>query len=374
MHILLVSGMHPRIASSGGVRPYVLGLARRLRAEGIRATLIGAGPEVSDDTCEFVSVTPKFPLSNYEFVKSLWRWTRKSHMENGAIIHAQRPDDLYPFTSVTGCKLVCTLHGNPWRGISQRRTLGRIPYLFAERRALRAANSVISVSRACLAQYVARYPWLSQKAAVIPVGIDLETFHPGEGHTLGSRRQEELVHMSRPVTVLFAGRLEPEKRIEILFDAMRAMRDPPAAVIAGDGTQERALRSRASGLPVRFLGYQNAEQLAALYRAVDALVLPSSYEGLPTVVLESLACGTPVITTPVGDLASVVSDGRTGYLFDGSAAGLRMVFENHAASLSGMRPACAAAGSQYGWGPVVERVISVYQSLDASDRVGQTKA
>ncbi len=374
MHVYLVSGMHPKIASSGGVRPYVLGLARGLRAEGIRTTLIGAGPETTDDTCEFLSVTPEFPLSNYEFVKSLWRWTRRSHLETGAIIHAQRPDDLYPFSSVTGCKLVCTLHGNPWRGISQRRTFGRLPYLVAERRALRAANSVISVSRSGLADYVVRYPWISQKSTIIPVGIDLETFHPDDAHSLNSGRQLDPVHTSKPVTLLFAGRLEPEKRIEILFDAMRAMRDPPTAIIAGDGTQESELRSRASGLPVRFLGYQNADQLAALYRAVDALVLPSSYEGLSTVVLEALACGTPVIATPVGDLAYVVSDGSTGYLFDGSAKGLQAVIEGHAASLSGMRPACAAAGSHYGWGPVVERVVALYQGLESSDRASQTGA
>jgi glycosyltransferase involved in cell wall biosynthesis len=68
------------------------------------------------------------------------------------------------------------------------------------------------------------------------------------------------------------------------------------------------------GLRDRCLFLGNRDDVADLYRACDVTVLPSLFEGTPNVVLESMACGVPVIATNVSDNASIVKDGHTGYL------------------------------------------------------------
>jgi glycosyltransferase involved in cell wall biosynthesis len=351
-----VSGMHPAIPAAGGVRPYVLGLAHGLRERGVDVSIVGAGPELEMEPIEFCSVTPKFPLSNYEFIKSLWLWVRRHAIEAGSIVHAQRPDDLYPFVRRTqGCALFCTLHGDPARGVTQRRKVGRLLYAYAEGTALKAARHVISVSYSGLQRYRERYPWLGKKSSVVPVGIDLTAFHPQD-----RRSCKASLGASIHPTVLYAGRLEPEKRVNVLLDAARDASKPFGVLIAGNGTLESTLRAQATDDSVRFLGCRENQEMPPVYAAADALVLPSAFEGMPTVALEALACGTPVVATRVGDLERIVEGGQTGYFFDGTARDLRLTIDRHAEDFEGLRPTCANAGQLFGWARVLDRVTSLY--------------
>ncbi len=147
---------------------------------------------------------------------------------------------------------------------------------------------------------------------VIYGGVDTARFSPGGGP-------------KRPGEVLFVGRVLPHKGVNYLVEAI----EPPLRLtVAGrhsDAGYSRWLRDLANGRPVRFLDEVTDEQLVDLYRGAMVTVLPSVYrafdgsqtvvpELLGLVVLESLACGTPVIVSEVASLPELVEDGVTGFV------------------------------------------------------------
>ncbi|MDQ1695753.1 MAG: hypothetical protein QOJ03_1106 [Frankiaceae bacterium] len=119
--------------------------------------------------------------------------------------------------------------------------------------------------------------------------------------------RSELGVGARPL-VLAVGRLEPQKRIDVLVDALAGWPGPvsPVAVVAGTGSLEADLRRQIerTGAPVRLLGRR--EDVADLMTAADVVVLPSAWEGYPLVAQEALRAGTALIATPVGGVPDLV--------------------------------------------------------------------
>jgi glycosyltransferase involved in cell wall biosynthesis len=118
-------------------------------------------------------------------------------------------------------------------------------------------------------------------------------------------------------TLAFAGRLGPQKSLDVALEAVAELPDV-TLVVAGDGPDRGALERRARELGVdgraRFLGSVPRDGVLRLFRAADASVLSSSWENLPHTVLEALAVGSPVIATSVGGVPEVVRDGENGLL------------------------------------------------------------
>jgi glycosyltransferase involved in cell wall biosynthesis len=117
---------------------------------------------------------------------------------------------------------------------------------------------------------------------------------------------------------LFAGRLSSEKGLRNLLEAWKNVKGLPLK-IAGDGPLREELQSFASmhNLPIEFLGYVNYSEVLALTGDAVFLVVPSEwYEGFPMVVVQALACGTPVIASRLGSLDEIVEEGKTGLKFE----------------------------------------------------------
>lgn len=116
--------------------------------------------------------------------------------------------------------------------------------------------------------------------------------------------------------VLFVGRLAPEKGVRMMLDAWANRSDLPPLQIVGDGPERSAVEKATRDSRVRYSGYCSGAEVFTLMRDAIALVLPSLwYEGMPLTVLESMACGTPVIAPRLGGLPELVEDGRNGVLF-----------------------------------------------------------
>jgi glycosyltransferase involved in cell wall biosynthesis len=192
----------------------------------------------------------------------------------------------------------------------------------ARRRILWAAErarAVITVSGA-LARRAVEIGIPETKLAVLRNGIDLDQFAPQDQKT--ARRRFGVSGF----VIVSVGNLIDLKGHDLTIKAVAAV--PGATLlIAGGGPLREALRAQAEALGaggrVRFLGEVPHQDLALLYSAADVSVLMSEREGWANVLLESMACGTPVIATRVGGNAEVITKPEAGVLLpERSAAAL----------------------------------------------------
>ena len=133
----------------------------------------------------------------------------------------------------------------------------------------------------------------------------------------GDRDELRRRHGFEGPTLVFAGRLAPQKSLDVALEALRDC-EGVSLVLAGDGPERQGLEQLAGRLGVagrtRFLGAQPRETVFELLTAADAVLLSSSWENFPHAVVEGLAAGTPVIATDVGGVGEVLTDDVNGLL------------------------------------------------------------
>lgn len=125
---------------------------------------------------------------------------------------------------------------------------------------------------------------------------------------------------------LFAGRLTEEKGLRVLLECWRHGQDLPKLMIAGTGPLENEVRAAVATMPnVEWLGARSSDEVIDLMADASALICPSQwYEGMPRVVIESLAVGTPIVGSSIGCYPEMIVEGKTGALFlTGDANSLR---------------------------------------------------
>jgi glycosyltransferase involved in cell wall biosynthesis len=155
---------------------------------------------------------------------------------------------------------------------------------------------VICTSRSVRDEALRFYEADREKLHIVPNGVNVQHFTP-KGKS--ARRQWGLAKEDK--VILFVGALVPRKRPDLLIEILSSMPAPWKLLMVGRGALRGKLEARAAALQlqdrVRFTGYIPYPSLPAIYRTADVLALPSSYEGLPKVVLEALACGVPVVAS-----------------------------------------------------------------------------
>ena len=176
--------------------------------------------------------------------------------------------------------------------------------------AARHAAGIVTVARA-LKDDLVRVGVPAGRIEVLRNGVDLQLFRPIEREA--GRRKLEL---SR-TTLLSVGHLIPRKAHDLVIRAMRWLPEM-GLIVVGDGPERGGLvalaRESGAGERVRFVGALAQEELRNYYGAADALVLASSREGWANVLLESMACGTPVVASKIGGTPEVVSEPEAGVL------------------------------------------------------------
>jgi teichuronic acid biosynthesis glycosyltransferase TuaC len=227
------------------------------------------------------------------------------------------------------------------------------------RYAAREAAGVITVSRALKERLVALGVAASH-VRVLRNGVDLETFHPGERSPVRARLG------LKGCTLLSIGNLIESKGHHLAIKALLAF--PEAfLMIAGEGPERPALSRlvRRLGLAdrVRFLGRVPHEQLPDIYTAADALVLASSREGWPNVLLEAMACGTPVVASAIGGIPEVVTAAEAGVLIqerdeNGVAKALGQLFQQLPE-----RTATRRYAEKFGWDETTEGQIKLFSEI-----------
>lgn len=176
--------------------------------------------------------------------------------------------------------------------------------------AVQRAAAVIAVSRE-LRDVMVCHGIDAERITVLRNGVDLELFAPGERD--GARA---MLGISGP-TLLAVGNLVEEKGYDLVLAALVHL--PEARLIVlGSGPLQARLRNMAEDLGlserVRWVAPVPQEALRQYFIAADVAVLASTREGMPNVLLESLACGTPVVATAVGGAKEIVTDSVAGKL------------------------------------------------------------
>jgi D-inositol-3-phosphate glycosyltransferase len=175
--------------------------------------------------------------------------------------------------------------------------------------------------------------------------------------------------------ILFVGRIVPLKGIDRLLTAMAYLekRDRLQLVVIGGDKHCQAELERLKGLSeslqindsVTFLGLVDQERLPYFYSAADLCVVPSYYESFGLVALESLACGTPVVATKVGDIESIIRQGETGYVVKDNAP--HRLADKIALTLE-MRKTEAvnsirSSVTRFSWSNIAEAIVKEYRAV-----------
>jgi len=203
----------------------------------------------------------------------------------------------------------------------------------------------------------------SHRVRTLRNGVDLAMFKP-----TARDDTRAALDLTGP-TLLSVGHLIERKGNEFII---RALPQLPGytLLIAGDGPERTMLTELATTLGVsdrvRFLGVVPHAGLAKLYSAADALVLASSREGWPNVLLEAMACGTPVAATNVWGAPEIVSCREAGILMtersaDGVAAAVQALFHDLPA-----RAATRRFAEAYGWDETTKGQIRLFDEVMAA--------
>jgi D-inositol-3-phosphate glycosyltransferase len=375
---------------TGGMNTYVLQLAKELGRRGnvvdvytryhdrqdpqivelgpnARVIHLSAGP--LDETKE--GLFPHIP----EFLSNLYRFQRSEGLSYD-LVHSH-----YWLSGRIGLVLserwgvphVATFHTLAKTKLQARAGERETPERVAvETRVLDEADAIVVSTEAEKAALSRLYRTPPHKVTVIPAGVDLDLFRPLD--MAGARRD---LGLAESKVVLYVGRIEPLKGLDILIRAMGLLehgRDVRLLVVGGSPGRDRELdrlRCLVSelglGENVTFTGAVKQSELPKYYGAADAFVLPSYYESFGLVALEAMACGTPVIVSRVGGLSSFVKNGETGYLIpwrcpEPFAQRLDLLLANPGLRDT-MGRAARLAAERMGWDRVTDGMTEFYSRL-----------
>jgi rhamnosyl/mannosyltransferase len=291
------------------------------------------------------------------------------------VLHEPNPIALVAyFLARPDAKLIVWYHSDVIRPSWRYRLFYR-PFLTY---ALRSATR-IAVSSARLAETAPALQQWQSKCVVIPFGIE----KPVDSSAISARADEIRRQIGRPF-VLFAGRFVAYKGVDVLLDALRD--SSASAILIGDGPLRPVLeeRTRASGMGdrVRFAGEVSSDELAALYRACDAFVLPSvtRQEAFGVVQLEAMSRAKPVISTDVGTgVAWVNVHEETGLVVPpGDALALRRAIDRLLANPLERQKMGAAAAERartvFGVDRMVNSILAMYHEVGGTGVRRQTVA
>src|SRR3954454_10815583 len=218
--------------------------------------------------------------------------------------------------------VVHTFHGHSLTGYFSSRT-ARL-YTRIERFLARRTDVLIAVSEEVRDDLVGLGVAPPEQFQVVRLGLDLSAFGDDTDRRVrrSATRAQWGVEDDDDVVTLVA-RLVPIKRVDRFLEAAALLRDRPNTrfVIVGDGELRAALEAsapaRALGERLLWAGFRR--DMADVCFASDVVVLTSDNEGTPVSLIEAQAAATPVVSTNVGGVRSVVLDGETGYLADDPA-------------------------------------------------------
>lgn len=333
---------------------------------------------------KIVEAFAQLPYRVCRFSRSRFAWLERMRLRRQLTqLHQQWPFDVvhchssYPagFAALKICSelrvpLVISSQGSDMAGQSRYR---RHPDIMAKiRQTLARANGVIAISPFIKEQQLALAPSCATRLHEIPNGVDYDSCAAPIETSPNLPGREKF--QSNPF-ILFLGRLHSRKGVSFLISAFEkiAGKLPDAQlVIAGDGPEAGALKTQAAQTAlnerIHFVGMVlGTEKMWLLQHAVCVAVPTVSWEGLPLVALEAMACGQWMIATEVGGIIGLVQSGVDGFLVPPSDAAaladaLLVPFQNPAQRAK-ITLAAKEKARRHDWKVVAEKHVSLFQQV-----------
>ncbi len=243
----------------------------------------------------------------------------------------------------------------------------------AETEVVKCSDVITASSLSERHELVAHYGADPGRIEVVTPGVRHAFFSPGP-----KRGAREALGLGDEPVLLFVGRIQPLKGVDIAVETLAGLRRPDARLIIVGGASGREgdhevrrirklIAERGLAAAVTMVEPCPHHVLSTYYRAADVCLVPSRSESFGLVALEAAACGTPVVAGNVGGLRSLVDDGRTGLLIEGRdparwvAAVRRILDDPRLAERLSAHAADAAAG--FTWTATAARLRRVYEEI-----------
>jgi glycosyltransferase involved in cell wall biosynthesis len=378
-----VTGTRPlRVATlitrlEGGAGVLALRGARVLDPEKFEVTFItGSGNHLIDQASaagldvfiEPALVTPIDPRSDFQALHAL-----------GSLLSRGRFDVVHTHTAKAGVlgrmaasraavqRIVHTYHGFPFH---EFQSFGRrSAYVAIERRMGRITDMALCVGSGVASEAVRRGLIAPDRVRTIGVAVDSGPEVSAPARSPGAREKaRHALGLPEDATVVgVVGRLTYQKAPEDFLAAMRLLGRPDVIGIwiGGGELKERIRRMAALQPGARVLLAGERQDVPDILPALDVFALPSRYEGLPTAVVEAMACGVPVVATAVNAVTDVVIPGETGLLVppqrpDLLANAVRYLLDHPAAAARMATSARARLGARFGEQALLEALSAAY--------------
>lgn len=282
----------------------------------------GSDPGKIFSRASYISYPPRKRLDKIypETLRIMKEFKKQKNLAQETLVSVHRWEQAIPFfQQKERGPVILTIHGSgAFTKIAYRQRPDLLIFHWlAERKALKGCDRIILISQDAFNYYSRKFPELKNKFRYIPTFVSGNSFYPEE-------RSLAFKELGKPLTeekiFLFAGRLAPEKNIPLMIKltAQYNRESGPATLwIAGEGPDKDKLIELTDRLGIKnkvlFWGALPHHKLVHLYNAANVLFLLSQFEGTPLTLLESLACGTPCLGTPVGDLPYIIKNGENGF-------------------------------------------------------------
>ena len=241
---------------------------------------------------------------------------------------------------------------------------------FLDKRVYDKAQVIIVVNENIKDELERVYKIKKKKIVTINNGVNTKVFFAMKNK---DKIKEALGLSSQDFVVLYVGRLEARKNVDLLIKALCLLKtENIVTLIIGKGSKGDALKELSEhlglGTRLKFVGNVTDSNLVRIYNASDVFVLPSTYEGMPLTILEAMACGVPVIAAGFSGVENILSNNKNGIILpETSAACLAekiMYVHNQVAFWQTLRKkAIETITSKFSLEAAVEKTIEIYNHV-----------
>jgi glycosyltransferase involved in cell wall biosynthesis len=371
LDICIVTSAH--FPPEEGIGNYIKGLSEELISHGCNVTVLTRSEKLNWHHSKYGDINlvkapfiPLYPLYMELHGRAVQRYFNKNEKEFDVInIHSPLSPSI-----VSKKPIIATFHTmmksekkyvekNNIEGIA-RKGLTRMVSVPLERKLIKNSCRIVTVSNG-VAQELLDYGTSENKISVVGNGVNCRKFHPGN-------------HIREPF-VLFVGRLDFRKGLFDLLESFKKISEimPNLLLkIIGKGPLRKSLEHivEKNNLEQRvlFLNHVSDEELVSNYQKARLVIIPSHYEGLPTVLLEAMACGTPVVATRINGNVDVIDDGVNGILVEPkkpselTRAILSIIEDEEELKQIGHNGRMKIE-SYYSWKKIGERYLNIFQEM-----------